>query len=210
MPDRAEPEFPEANPVFPQKGDHMRIRKVSKGVLGAAIMMGILALPAMVSADVDLHLVSVNVSYDGNDLHISAEVGASYHGSHGPFATDVRFYLDTDRVFTDPFDGPDYPIETCEDSAPACDGICVPMIINGTVTSGSCVNWLYPNGCSCIYLVLSNEGVQPYGGQATCTAVVDEDNNVQEADETNNSMTVDLQPIAVDMSTWTAIKVLYR
>ena len=47
-------------------------------------------------------------------------------------------------------------------------------------------------------------------GEPTVTVVVDPDDEVAEADETNNVLTILLEPVETDRPTWSRLKASYR
>ena len=187
----------------------MRNKSRQVGLLGIVALVGLLALPTTATADVDLAVADIFVGYNGTDWEITVTASAHYQGSHGSFSTDINLYLDGGLVASFPYGADTYVLETCEDSAPECDGFCTPILYNGNLTYGSCVGWFIPDGCGCIYLVAYYDA-EVNSGQTMCTATVDEGDQVEEADENNNSMSVAMVPIPLEHLSWSTIKALYR
>lgn len=178
--------------------------------LRLCVFFAALLQPLAAAAGVDLALANVTVEYDGINLSIVGEVHLYAEGGVGPMTTSVRLYLDDVPMYSVPLATDFYLIETCEESYPDCDGLCQPMLINGQITPGTCNNWPQLANCCCLYLIFTPADPIPYAGQTTCTMIVDENDQIQEADETNNVYTVDLSPIDVPLSPWSAVKALYR
>ena len=193
-----------------RRGDGaMRNKSRQVGLLGIVALVGLLALPTTATADVDLAVADIFVGYNGTDWEITVTVSAHYQDTHGSFSTDINLYLDGGLVANFPYGAGPYVIETCENSMPECDGVCAPILIDGNLTYGSCISWLNPADCACIYLVAYYDA-EMNSGQTTCTATVDEGDQVSEADENNNSMSVAMVPIPLDHLSWSSIKALYQ
>ncbi|MBC8426899.1 hypothetical protein H8E07_22520 [bacterium] len=76
---------------------------------------------------------------------------------------------------------------------------------------GTCASGGFLMHCGCLYSIeyeLPETTFVP--GYTTVTVAVDPFNLVPETDETNNTMTIDLGPIANDFETWSSIKSMYR
>ncbi len=163
--------------------------------------------------NIDLSIEHMDIVWDGGDFVIEAMVKASVQGEHDGFVSDVTFYVDGAFVGSIVYDaehfGPNPSIK-CEDTYPACNGLCKPTIINGNLISGNCTDWFFENKCSCIYLVLKCSDPQPYSGQMIAHGVVDDTQSVEEADETNNDMYAEISGTPAEPLSWTLIKALYK
>ena len=163
--------------------------------------------------NIDFTVADCSVSWQGNEFTVEAEIEVSVHGDHDGFLTDVGFYFDGAFYGSVVFDagafGPNPSIK-CEDTYPACDGLCAPTIINGQLTSGSCSSWFLDDDCCCVYLVAKCPGPVQHSGQENCTIVVDDGDNVAEANEDNNVYQCAIAGTPAESATWGIIKALYR
>jgi hypothetical protein len=162
---------------------------------------------------IDFSVTGCGVSWTMDGFVIEAEISTHVQGEHSGFVTDVGFYVDGVFHSSVVFDGGPFgpnPDIKCEDTYPACDGLCAPAIINDQIVSGSCGSWLYTDSCSCVYLVLKNPGPIAYNDQVSCTIVADDGGNVAEANEENNSYECMIAGSPVEGTTWSTIKSLYR
>lgn len=83
-------------------------------------------------------------------------------------------------------------------------------IYYGTAT-GTCASGGFLMHCGCYYVIdyeLPETTFVP--GYTTVEINVDPFNLVTETDETNNTMTIDLGPIANEIKTWSTVKSMYR
>jgi len=163
--------------------------------------------------NIDFEATHCNVSWNGNEFMVEVEIQTSVQGEHAGFYTDVGFHFSNGEVSTVVFDadafGPNPSIK-CEDTYPACDGLCKPTLINNQIVNGSCTSWFFEDKCGCIYLVAKCPGPIEYTDQNTCEIYVDDSNSVAEADETNNHLYCEIGTTAVESLSWSMIKALYR
>lgn len=170
-------------------------------ILLVAAVLCLLSAPA--AADVDLTVSDVNVQWAGGSVILTAEVELGASGAHDGFLVDVGFELDGTFAGSVQIDYGSIPGSGgdplwCENSTPPdCGGYCPPITVNGdVVTAYSCTDWIsMPGSCDCIYLVVSppTEPI-PYNDEIQASATVDYYGTVAESDETNNTMTVAIEP----------------
>jgi hypothetical protein len=137
------------------------------------------------------------------------------------YATDIEFYLDANLVATkEVVMAPSG--SNCTGQDPGCSLI-ICDIPNG-VHCTMWMTWLAGGGCdpsdpegTCIPieicacpLYVEIDTTSSHSGEFTATAVYDPANQVTEADETNNSLTVAIGPVPSDTRTWGAIKALFK
>ncbi|MBC8426953.1 hypothetical protein H8E07_22795 [bacterium] len=191
----------------------MRKGKLTWAVL---VVLGLVVAPAVASAQsVDLAMTEFTADWDGETLTLLAEVTVSSHGSFDPVATEVGFYLDQYYLGSYPLLLEQHIIGNChEDMPPDCDGYCEPIYIDDQLTTAAAclaMNWsLQGNLCCCVYVVPMTPYLTPYHGEQTVTATADPQGIYAEGDETNNSMSIALGPIAAETRTWSHVKTLYR
>jgi hypothetical protein len=96
-------------------------------------------------------------------------------------------------------------------SWPNCGtGECLDLYSFGATLEGTCHDASLFFFCACKYeLIHTLEWVQ-WTGEPTVTIRLDPNNVVPEADETNNEITISLEPVANNASTWSTLKALYR
>ncbi|MFH1689545.1 MAG: hypothetical protein ABIE42_04825 [Candidatus Eisenbacteria bacterium] len=168
---------------------------------------------ALEQPNIDFRVADCSVTWQGNEFTVEAEIEVSAQGEHSGFVTDVGFYFDGSYYGSVVFDadafGPNPSIK-CEDTYPACDGLCAPTIINGQLVNGSCSSWFFEDKCGCIYLVAKSPGPIQHTGQENCTIKVDDGNNVAEGNEENNVYQCAVAGTPAESATWGTIKALYR
>lgn len=92
---------------------------------------------------------------------------------------------------------------------PNCSsGLCLDFYSFGGWWDGTCI--VKDLDCRCTYEYHTFLSWDVYAGQPTATIVLDPYNEVPELDETNNVMTISLEPVAEDGQTWSTLKTLYR
>ncbi|MBU0741193.1 hypothetical protein KKG45_01775 [bacterium] len=184
--------------------------------LSALVILGMALAPAVASAQTaDLVMTDFTAEWDGETLSLTAEVAVSTHGSFGVIDTEVGFYLDDYFLGALPLLAEQQALGTChEQMPPNCDGFCEPIYIDGVwLTNGACLamNWpLSGNLCCCAYVMPPKQYLTPYHGESMATATVDPMGVYAEGDETNNSVSIALGPIAGDARSWSQVKALYR
>jgi hypothetical protein len=177
--------------------------------------LAVLALATTVASaqTIDLAMTEFSADWDGETLTLMAEISFTSHGSFEPVEAEVGYYLDSYHVGSALLHLEQIALGNChEDTPPDCDGYCEPIYVDGqliTVYSCMAVNWSSPM-CCCVYLVPVTPYLAPYHGEGTATVTVDPMGVHAEADETNNSMTIALGPIAGEARTWSQVKALYR
>ena len=168
---------------------------------------------ALEQPNIDFRAAGCSVTWQGNEFTVEAEIEVSAQGEHAGFVTDVGFYFDGAYYGSVVFDagafGPNPPVK-CEDTHPACNGFCAPTLINGQLVNGICSSWFYEDKCCCVYVVFKSPGPIEHTGQENCTIVVDDGDNVVEANEDNNVYQCLVAGTPAKSATWSTIKALYR
>jgi hypothetical protein len=163
--------------------------------------------------NIDLAVTDCAVTWEGTEFTVEVELEAGVQGEHSGFVTDVGFYFDGEFYGSVVYDagafGPN-PAVKCEDTYPACDGLCAPTMINNELVNGSCSSWFLDDGCCCVYLVVKSPGPVQHTGQESCTIQVDDSDSVAEANEANNTYQCLIAVTPAERSTWAIIKALYR
>ena len=184
-------------------------------MLGALVILGVALAPVVATAQTaDLAMTDFTADWDGETLTLSAEVTVSTHGSFGTIDTEVSFYLDDYYLGSLPLLAQELILGDChEDTPPNCEGYCEPIYIDGElITNGACVGLVWQLGdlCCCAYAVPAKQYPTSYHGESMATCTVDSADAYDEGDETNNSMSIALGPIAGDARSWSQVKALYR
>jgi hypothetical protein len=177
-----------------------------------AVFIFLLALAqGAIAQEPPLDLAITELSYacvSPGVVFLEAEVQLATIDSIGDIITSVEFYADGASVGAVLYDVTPVLPGLCKDSPyPDCDGSCEPTAINGTLTTGVCTPFL--GRCACLYLVYKpyTAAVEEY---SSLTATVDPTNDIEELDESNNSMTIMADPSAVQGTVWGTVKALYR
>ncbi|MBC8426898.1 hypothetical protein H8E07_22515 [bacterium] len=90
-------------------------------------------------------------------------------------------------------------------------GRCEDILLSLGRAQGFCDHCGFLSDCGCLYILELAFEPLPYTlGYNSVLVSVDPYNLVPEADETNNTMIIDLGPIANDFVTWSGIKSMYR
>ncbi len=187
-------------------------------VLTAALFA--LSAPVLAQTEplVDLELTSVDVitAQKSNSFQLITNVTMYDYGQVASHAVDVVMEY-----------GPLVPIlihdfvdywqdeNNCKQQSilNCANGTCTPIAIYGVGSVDrfctSAGTWTHL--CGCANVIQREFGwVDIIPGFTTVTITVDPDNLVEEIDETNNTIVVDLQPIANEAESWSAIKSMYR
>jgi hypothetical protein len=102
---------------------------------------------------------------------------------------------------------------TCWNYQPGDCGLgeCLSLYTFTSDWDGDCREWPNFYNCACGYTITPYvEPVQVEPGYQTLVLTVDPNDVVPETDESNNTVTIDLGPIANDFVTWSGVKSLYR
>jgi hypothetical protein len=158
----------------------------------------------------DLSINNINfVCLGGDSALLEAEVKLTTTDAIGSIYTTVGFSIDDADVGSAIYDVVDTPAWMCHSSVPPdCDGSCEMTEINGTWTTGVCVQLV--DKCACMYLIWKPTFAATPSDFSTVTATIDPDDTIAETDENNNSMTIATGPSASRGSVWGTIKALYR
>ncbi len=183
------------------------------------ILITLIALAACLAAlpapaqDIDLELAAVNLEVGNNEYRLQPQIRLHNAGNLASHMLKVAFYY-----------GPilrqeigsmvDYiqNNHTCWNySWPNCgSGDCLDIYTLSAFYEGTCANTGFFYHCACSYEVETYFAWEPYTGEPMVTVVVDPFNEVAEADETNNVMTISLEPVEADGPTFSDLKTLYR
>lgn len=193
----------------------MKTRLIPILAATGAILAGI---PAASSAqgDVDLMVTGVQASLVGNDLLVAAEVTVLDQGYPAPISTTVRYFLDGQPAGSGPFTMLTSLPGTCGMfSPPNCDyGYCEDKDTNGQPTAAACIQMINYDtsmiGCGCVYVYLQPSHPVTYHDEMICAVVIDEEDIVAEADESNNTLSISLEPVAERAESWSRIKATFR
>ncbi|MBU0741365.1 hypothetical protein KKG45_02020 [bacterium] len=163
--------------------------------------------------DLDLSVDDVVVEIVGNGYQAAPHIGLANHGNLANHLLQVAIYYGPIMVELLE-DGVQYVQNhhTCWNYLyPNCgQGECLDIVSFTAYYAGNCQRSALFYFCGCKYTITPYVQWIPYAGQATLTVVVDPYNLVPEVDETNNTMTIDLEPVADETITWTAVKSIYR
>jgi hypothetical protein len=178
-------------------------------------LIAVSPMTALPQEPIDLAIVTIEYACypEESSYEIYAEVELASLGDFAPFVTEIAFFLDETLVGAVPYDVSPTLAHPCVALGPPCDGpgrVCWPDTINGQIIEGSCASWMVSGDCACIYLIWKGGIYGPVPPPSTCTATADPYNDVGELDETNNSMTIVMQPSAILGTEWGMIKSLYR
>ena len=94
---------------------------------------------------------------------------------------------------------------------PDCgQGECLDLVTFSADWDGHCRDAGFLFQCACAYEITPCLEWVGWTGEPTVTVVVDPDDEVAEADETNNVLTILLEPVETDRPTWSRLKASYR
>ena len=184
--------------------------------LGVLVVMGLAILPVVSSAQTaDLAMTDFTAAWDGTTLTLSAQVTVSTHGSFETIDTEVAFYLDSVHIGSVPLLVEPDLIGSChQDTPPDCGGYCEAIYIDGVrCEPAGCAGLTWPvtgPQCCCLYVIPAKQYLTPYHGESMASGTVDPMGVHAEGDETNNTMSVSLEPIVDEARTWSQVKALYR
>lgn len=173
-----------------------------------------LALATVSAAqDLDLELTAVDMEVAGSDYRLIPRITLTNAGHLASHALKVATYYGPTLVqaasstITYLQDH-----HTCWDySWPNCgNGDCLDISGFGAFYEGYCRDASLFFFCACSYDVTPYLDWVGWTGEPSVTIVVDPDNEVAEADESNNVLTIMLEPVGNDAPSWSQLKALYR
>ena len=148
----------------------------------------------------DFRLIpQIQIESTGDDADFPLEIGIEFDGTLAHTMVDIVEYV----VAT----------HTCYQYLPPdCgSGDCLTIYGFFYYVDGVCSRSLAaPNFCACVWILYPESPWFVAAGQMNCTVIVDPNDLIEEIDETNNSMTMELGPVAADPATWSTVKALYR
>lgn len=172
------------------------------------------ALAVTASAeDLDLSVAGITVDIVGDGYQVTPMINLANQGNLTAHVVKIAIYYGP--ILVQVLDDTVTYVQdhhTCWNFTwPNCgQGECLDIYGFGAYYEGACQDIYAFFHCGCTYTMEPFVEWIPYGGQPTLTVVVDPDHEVPEVDEGNNSMTVDLEPIANESLTWTTVKSIYR
>lgn len=169
---------------------------------------------AATAQDLDFELTSVGMEVDGNDYRLVPNITLVNAGNLAAHAIKVATYYGPILV-QEAHSVVDYVQNnhTCWNYQwPNCgQGDCLEIVTFSANWVGTCRDASLFFQCACSYEITPYLEWVGWTGEPAVTVVVDPDNEVPEADEDNNVLTIMLEPVGDDSGpTWSQLKALYR
>jgi hypothetical protein len=187
---------------------------MAKANVSLLMLASLLLMVAAAAAQtgVDLSVASIGVDVSGDEFRIMPQIQLSAIEHYDPVPIEIEIRLD--GTLSELLSSTAQFIQenhTCYNyNWPDCgSGQCLDLYAFLNNYYGGCHDWQLFR-CACNWVVEPVAQWVPYAGQLQCTVIVDPYFTVQEMDESNNEMTINLQPVQSEGRTWSAVKGLYR
>ncbi len=176
-----------------------------------------LSTPVVAQPELDLELVSVDIftAKQAGEFQLRPNINIHNFGNLASHALDIVMHYGSiaPQLLTDTVTYFQQEHDCWQQSILHCgDGNCLDITTyQGTITGFCSGNNTTFMRCGCSYHYVEEYPwtvIEP--GFTTVTIIVDPYNVVPEYDETNNTIVIDLMPIANETSTWSGIKSMYR